>query len=238
MPEHLLLLGHGSHLNPRSSAPIHEQAARLQATGRFASVASAFWKEEPSFARALDRYQAGDVVALPMFVSNGFFTGEVIPAEMGLEGRVTERAGLTVRLAEPVGTHPAVADLVVARAEEAGATRSSVVVVLGHGTLRNPQSERCIYAQAARVKARGLFEKVGVAFLEHAPRIEDVPVMFPARDVVAVPLFIADGWHVDESLPEPMRPAEAPQVRFTPAVGTHPGMGDVVAACAEEAMAW
>ena len=243
MAEHLLLLGHGSHLNPLSSAPVHEQVARLRATGRYRSVEAAFWKEEPSFARALDRYDEGEVVALPMFVSGGFFTEEVIPAEMELAGRVTRRGPLTVRLADPVGAHPAIADLLVQRALEQGAGADTAVAVLGHGTPRNPNSAKNVYAQAERVRNTGRFADVGVVFLEQAPDLSQLPGLFAAPEVVVVPLFIADGWHVDESIPEALdlsvgSEAGRPIIRYTAAVGTHPGMSAVVAACVEEALGW
>lgn len=243
MAEHLLLLGHGSHLSPVSSAPVHEQVTRLRATGRYRSVEAAFWKEEPSFARALDRYDEGEVVALPMFVSGGFFTEEVIPAELGLTGRVTRRDTLTVRLADPVGAHPGMADLIVRRAEEAGAGSTSAVAVLGHGTPRNANSEKNVYAQAARVRAADRFAEVGVVFLEQAPRLEDLPARFTAVEVVVVPLFIADGWHVDESIPETlglrMDPGHGERViRYAAAVGTHPDMCAVMARCVDEAPGW
>jgi sirohydrochlorin cobaltochelatase len=239
--EHLLLLGHGSQLNPGSSRPVHAEAEALRRTERYLSVETAFWKEEPSFARALDRYEGGEVVVLPMFVSRGFFTEEVIPSEMGLAGRVTRLGTLTVRLAEPVGSHPRMADLVVARALESGAGASTAVAVLGHGTPRNPNSAGNVYAQAERVRATRRFAEVGVVFLEQAPTLNDLPGMFSASEVVVVPLFIADGWHVDESIPAELRSTRtgaSPVMRYAAAAGTHPGMSALVAACVEEAMGW
>lgn len=93
----VLLVGHGSHLNATSSAPIYQHSERIRCRGRYQEVRVAFWKEEPSLARALDGCDAGDVTVVPIFISAGYFTEQVIPREMRLTGKVTKVDGRTVR---------------------------------------------------------------------------------------------------------------------------------------------
>src|SRR4051812_33073210 len=49
----LLIVGHGSTVNPSSSAPTLRHAAAIRSRGIFADVACCFWKEEPSLRDAL-----------------------------------------------------------------------------------------------------------------------------------------------------------------------------------------
>ena len=43
----LLVLGHGTELDPQSSAPVYQHAAELWRRGIFAEVREAFWKQAP-----------------------------------------------------------------------------------------------------------------------------------------------------------------------------------------------
>lgn len=240
----LLLVGHGSHLNPDSSAPTLAHADRLRALGRFDEVRTAFWKEEPSLSRALDAFDATDVTVVPIFMSNGYFVREVIPREMRLNGRVSCVDGKTVRYTSGIGDHPSLANVVVERAVEAGATEADGLAVLGHGTPRNPESERNIYRQAEQVEKLDRFAEVTTVFLDQEPRMQGVFDMLSTQRVVMVPLFIADGWHVDETIPEDMqldaqrkRP-DGRELLYSGAVGTHPSVVDVITEMVEEAATW
>ena len=44
----LVIVGHGSTVNPDSSAPTYEHAEAIARRGAFGEVHCAFWKEEPS----------------------------------------------------------------------------------------------------------------------------------------------------------------------------------------------
>ncbi len=231
----LVLLGHGSHLNANSSAPVYAHAARLRATGRFAEVRTGFWKEEPSFARVLDGCEAAEVVAVPVFISNGYFTRTVIPREMRLDGPVTVRDGQRITCTGPVGADPSLADVLVERALEAGAGPEDAIAVLGHGTRRDSESEKNIYAMAARIRGMRRFAETGAVFLDQDPGMLRILDLFSARTVVVVPFFIADGWHVGQTIPADLA-LDGPEtrrsgriVRYTQPVGTHPHVADVIA---------
>src|ERR1700726_656328 len=106
----VLIIGHGSTVNPDSSAPTLAHAAELRRRKVFAEVACAFWKEEPSLRDALflfDELAIQEVYVVPNFISEGYFTQTVIPRELELSGRITTRAnGQIWNYAEPVGNHP------------------------------------------------------------------------------------------------------------------------------------
>lgn len=244
MSRGVLLVGHGSHLNSNSSAPVHMHAETLRASGRYDEVRVGSWKEEPSLSRALDGCDAEDVTVVPIFISSGYFTGQVIPREMQLCGRITEIRGRIVRYTAPVGAHPRLASVIIQRAREAGAEPGDALAVLGHGTPRNPQSERNVYLQAEAVALAGAFANVTTVFLDQEPNMRDVFEMVAEANIVMVPLFIADGWHVGETIPEDMAVAgsdarrDGRRLRYAAAVGTHPAVADVIHELVADAWTW
>lgn len=244
MTRALLLAGHGSHLNADSSAAVRAHTAELKRRGAFDEVHAVFWKEEPALCRALDVTDADDVTVVPVFISGGYFTEQVIPREMRLAGPLTSDAGRTIRYTRPIGAHPSLAQAIRLRAVEAGAGPQDTVVVLGHGTPRNPNSERNIYAQADALRSLCAFPEVGVAFIDQEPNVVDVFDLVRGNSIVMVPLFIADGWHVAETIPADLSMEKGRvcrgrrSLRYARAVGTHPAVADVVEELAREASAW
>lgn len=230
----LVLAGHGSHLDANSSTPVRQVGTELRRRNLFSEVRLAFWKEEPSFARCLDGCDDPDVVVAPVFISNGYFTRTVIPREMHLDGPLTVRDGRRIRYTRPVGSAPALADVLIERAREAGATADDAVVILGHGTRRDPESATNVLRMAERVRASGQFAEAGAVFLDQEPDMRDMLTMFAARTVVVVPFFIAEGWHVGQTIPADLAlegsetRRDGRVVRYARAAGTHPGIADVV----------
>jgi sirohydrochlorin cobaltochelatase len=78
----LIIVGHGSTLNPDSSAPTWEIAEEIQRRGVFGEVHCAFWKEEPSLRQILHSVDRREVYIVPNFISEGYFTQTVIPREL------------------------------------------------------------------------------------------------------------------------------------------------------------
>src|SRR3954451_2143754 len=119
----LLIVGHGSTVNADSSAPSLAHAAEIRRRGIFGDVACCFWKEEPSLRDALLFFQEAhirEVFVVPNFISEGYFTKTVIPRELELSGRITERiSGQIWKYCEPVGNHPMVTELLLQRARDA-----------------------------------------------------------------------------------------------------------------------
>jgi len=260
--EALVIVAHGSHLNAGSSAPTFDHADTIRATGAFDEVREGFWKEEPSFREVLRTVESDEVYVVPLFISEGYFTEEVIPRELRLDGwdpkawdsdgtsatNVTLEAtdvGKTVHYCGPVGTHEAMSDVIVQRAESV--TGDSEVgdgfglAVVGHGTERNENSAKAIEYHADRIREMGRFDEVQALFMDEDPEVDDVTDFFESDDIVVVPLFVADGYHTQEDIPEDMgltddyrdgwdTPAEVDghRIWYSGAVGTEPLMADVV----------
>src|SRR5258706_14308556 len=119
----LILIGHGSTLNAESAAPTYQHADELRRRGIFAQVLEAFWKQEPSICGVLRGAFARRVFIVPVFISEGYFTEEVIPRELGFRKkgetnfpRAQKRGEQTLYYCGPVGTHESMTDVILARA--------------------------------------------------------------------------------------------------------------------------
>jgi sirohydrochlorin cobaltochelatase len=242
----LVIVGHGSHLNEDSSLPVYEHAARIRETGEFDEVVECFWKEEPSMRHVLDTVESQDVCVVPAFISEGYFTQQVIPRELGLEGPLTTKGGKTIRYAGPLGTFEGMPDVILDRTgdlmrgkEVSGRT---ALVLLGHGTDLNKNSGGVIYLNAERIRERGVYDLVEVGFLDQEPEIDLVVESIDAPNVILIPLFIAEGWHTRETIPQDLdlvgevTPRDDKTIFYGAPVGTHPSMANLIAARARGTM--
>ena len=243
----LIIVGHGSHLNEDSSLPVYEHAARIRATGEFDEVVECFWKEEPSMRHVLDTVESDEVYVVPAFISEGYFTQQVIPRELGLAGPVTSKGEKTVHYAGPLGTFEGMPDVILERTDDLMRGREvsgrTALVLLGHGTDLNKNSSGVIYLNAQRIRARGIYDLVEVGFLDQEPEIGGVVDGVEADNIILIPLFIAEGWHTRETIPEDLGLTGEVTVRddktvyYGAPVGTHPSMAKLIAARARETMA-
>jgi sirohydrochlorin cobaltochelatase len=240
----LIIVGHGSHLNEDSSLPVYEHAARIRETGEFDEVVECFWKEEPSMRHVLDTVESDEVFVVPAFISEGYFTQQVIPRELGLDGGVTRIGDKTVRYAGPLGTFEGMPDVILERVEDLMRGKETngrtALVLLGHGTDLNKNSGGVIYVNAQRIRERGLYDEVGVGFLDQEPEIGSVVENADADDVILIPVFIAEGWHTRETIPEDLgltgevTHLDGKRVFYGAPVGTHPSMANLIVARARE----
>ncbi|CAN5690588.1 CbiX/SirB N-terminal domain-containing protein [soil metagenome] len=240
----LVIVGHGSHLNEDSSLPVYEHAEHIRRTGDYDEVVECFWKEEPSMRHVLDTVESDEVYIVPAFISEGYFTQQVIPREFGLDGPLTEKGSKTVHYAGPLGTFEKMADVILERTEDLMRDKevsgSRALVLLGHGTAMNKNSSGVIYLNAGRIRERGLYDKVVEAFLDQDPEVGEVVGSVEAENVILIPVFVAEGWHTRETIPEDLRLTgevtrrEDRTIFYGAPVGTHPSMANLIAARARE----
>lgn len=204
----LLIVGHGSTVNPDSSAPSLAHAAEIRRRGIFAEVACCFWKEEPSMRDALlffDDPAVREVYVVPNFISEGYFTQTVIPRELELDGALTQRVtGQLWKYCEPVGNHSSVTDLLLQRAREAAPeaepTATSLLIV-GHGTGLNDNSAIAAKREVEKIRQLGRYAEVLNVYMEEPPLVSDWASLTSSANVVVVPFFISDGLHSYEDIP-------------------------------------
>jgi sirohydrochlorin cobaltochelatase len=220
----LVLAGHGSTLNAESAAPTYQHADALRARGIFAQVVECFWKLEPSICAVLRGVFAPRVFIVPLFISEGYFTEEVIPRELGLRTndqtgfeRVQRRGEQTLHYCGPVGTHDSMTGVILARAKSvveqhpfprAPKPSETALFVAGHGTGNNENSRKAIEHQVELIRALDVYPEVHAVFMEEAPRIGECYTLAQSRNLVMVPFFISDGLHSHEDIPVMLGEAE------------------------------
>lgn len=204
----LLIVAHGSTVNPDSSAPTLAHAGEIRRREVFADVECAFWKEEPSLRDALflfDPESIREVYVVPNFISEGYFTQTVVPRELELSGRITKRSnGQLWRYCEPVGNHPLMTELLLKRARDiapdAAPTETSLLIV-AHGTDLNENSAVAAKRESEKIRALGKYAAVLNVYMEEAPLVSDWRNFTETPNVVVVPFFISDGLHSYEDIP-------------------------------------
>ena len=204
----LLIVGHGSTVNPDSSAPSMTQANTIRERGIFREIACSFWKEEPSCRDALfffDDPEIREVYVVPNFISEGYFTQTVIPRELELNGSLTTRAaGQVWKYCQPVGNHAAMTELLLRRAQEvapeAKESETSLLIV-GHGTALNDRSAVAAKREVEKIAALGRYAAVLNSYMEESPLISDWLRLTTTPNVVVVPFFISDGLHSYQDIP-------------------------------------
>src|SRR6266496_1284206 len=204
----LLIVAHGSTVNPDSSAPTLAHAAEIRRRKNFAEVGCAFWKEEPSFRDALflfDPESIGKVCVVPNFISEGYFTQTVIPRELELNGPITKRSnGQLWKYCEPVGNHPMMTELLLRRAQEIAPgipENEATLLIVAHGTDLNENSAVAAKREAEKIRALGKYATVLNVYMEEPPLVSDWRKLTKTRNIVVVPFFISDGLHSYEDLP-------------------------------------
>lgn len=201
----LLIIGHGSTLNPDSSAPTHQHADEIRRRGIYDEVACAFWKEEPSMREVFYQLRSPEVHIVPNFISEGYFCQQVLPRELGLDGPVTVRDGRVIYYADPVGMHPGMTRLLLKRADEVApdVPRSETcLIIVGHGTTLNDNSRKAIEQQVTLIRDGGYgFAEVLDAYMEEPPLVAKWDSLASVPNVVVVPFFIADGLHSYQDIP-------------------------------------
>ena len=208
----LVILGHGTTLNRQSAAPVLQHAAELRRRKIFAGVREAFWKQEPQIKKVLPEISAPRIFIVPFFISEGYFSTEIIPQELGFPSvpSTIHHPLSIITYCCPVGSHDLMTMVILARAREvvekfpfprAPKPADTTLLIAGHGTGRNANSRRAVERQVALIRALNIFAEVGAVFMEEAPFIKGCQASVKTRHIVVVPFFISDGLHAVEDIP-------------------------------------
>src|SRR5207237_1549372 len=114
------------------------------------------------------------------------------------------RDGQVWQYCEPVGSHPIVTELLLARAGEVAPDvdpREAALLIVAHGTELNDNSAIAAKREAERIRSRSEYASVLNAYMEEPPLISDWDKLTSAPNVIVVPFFIADGLHSYEDIP-------------------------------------
>jgi sirohydrochlorin cobaltochelatase len=158
---------------------------------------------------------------VPVFISEGYFTLQAIPRELGLIDpetvltadrlpfkQATEQR--SIFYCGPIGTHDSMTAVLLARAKEITRQfpfprepkeKDTTLFIAGHGTEQNENSRRTIERQVELIRALAIYANVFPLFIEEEPRIADCYKLAQTRNIVIVPFFISDGMHTTEDIP-------------------------------------
>jgi sirohydrochlorin cobaltochelatase len=209
----LVVLGHGTTLNDQSAAPVRQHVAELSRRKIFGEVRAGFWKQAPHIQTVLAGIAAPRIFIVPFFISEGYFSWDVIPRAIGLtcpQNRhcLTRRA--VIFYTRPVGSHDLMTTVILARAKEVveqfpfprlPKNADTTLLIAGHGTGRNKNSRKSVERQVALIRALNIFADVGAVFMEEEPFIKNCWQNVKTKNIVVVPFFISDGLHAVEDIP-------------------------------------
>lgn len=215
----LVVVGHGSTLNAESSQPTYQHCDTLRSRGLFQQVQECFWKLEPNVCGVLRGIRSNHVFIVPLFISEGYFTEEVLPREFGFAAkgqktfeRVRTVGPQTLCYCGPVGTHDHMTEVLLSRARttlsqfpstgpERALPSNTTLFIAGHGTGNSENSRKAIERQVDLIRERNLYAAVHAVFMEEPPKIEECYTLAQTPNVVMVPFFISDGLHSYEDIP-------------------------------------
>jgi sirohydrochlorin cobaltochelatase len=214
-------------------------SARLREGGAAPLVAAGFLNySRPTLVEAahrLRRQGAAAIVAQPYLLVPGYFSRTVLPRTLADLRAATP--DLPIIQAEPLGAHPALAALVRLRADAAGASRKSALLVAAHGS-PDPIANAPVEAVAALLRATGGYAAVSACYLGLNP--PDIPSAIAAQiaaghgHIVIAPFFLQLGDHAAEDLPAIIAVARIAHAAATIVgaahLGYHPLLAEVIAA--------
>jgi sirohydrochlorin cobaltochelatase len=177
----------------------------------------------------LDSIASGEVTVVPFFASDGYFSQTVLPRELSLNRRYSQ---LRLQFTDPVGTHSRIPDLVEGRIREIFhrfqlTPERAVLLIVGHGTPRNATSTSSALKLAGHLKKAGPCTNVHPAFLDEPPQLEEVFQDLSQDEIVVVPFFMGESYHVLQDIPKRLGLAEPVCDQF-PVESTHLGRRVIV----------
>ena len=209
----LVVLGHGTVLNDNSAAPVRQHVTELRRRKIFRDVREAFWKQEPQVKTVLAEITTPRVFIVPFFISEGYFSTEVIPKQLGFSfpnNLKLKTQNSELHYCRPVGSHDLMTTVILARAKEmaeqfpfprAPKNSDTTLLIGGHGTERNANSRKTVERQVELIRALKIFADVGAVFMEEEPFIKGCHEAVKTKNIIVVPFFISDGLHAVEDIP-------------------------------------
>lgn len=200
-------------------------AEAINRRGLFREVVYGCHKGEPDLVDVVRSAPEGPVVVAPLLMAEAY----TLRAMRRRLAAGTDRAfGITPGL----GTHPRFSELIVREGADGCRARgwkpeNSGLLLIGHGTRRDPNSGGTTRHHAERVRATGRFAEVAVGFLDQDPLVPDALMTMSSGSTVAVGLFLDQGEHGEEDIPALLGQTARDTVYSGP-VGVDPMVPDLI----------
>ncbi len=192
---------------------------------------------------ALDGVGEEQVIIVPDFLAEGYFTRQVVPAKLGDKLR-----SANICCTPPVGTHPMMAEIINDMAREVlgdWTVEQTSLLVVGHGSGKNPCSKQSLLGHLQEVRNNTDFAQVADLWLEELPLVSSWKEVATQRHIIVIPYLLNDGQHggwdipaelglsLDQQIHGQTHDVESHQIRLTPALGTSPRFAEVISQLAE-----
>jgi len=205
----LLIVGHGSSKSEESTILIKNHTKAIKDQNIFKDVRCGFLKLEPFLTEQLKVIKSDLVHIVPCFSGTGSLTTSVVPKKLGLTGTVTVKKNQEIYYSEPVGNHPKIkkrmCELVRSTLLESKlAKNDTTLIVIGHGSIHNSQSEIDTRSIADHLDTLKLSSKVIPLFLDQAPNLIDWSTLCETSYAIVLGYFFSGGSHETRDIPELM----------------------------------
>jgi sirohydrochlorin ferrochelatase len=237
-PFAVLLAAHGERRDGAGNEGVARLAGDLAARDLAAEIGVGFIKGVPGIAETLRAFASRDVLVYPLFLADGYFNRVRLP-QLIAAAQTPPATPRRIRVLPPLGLDPVLVDIIAARAEAAAVGAGSAagpvtLVLLAHGTPRDPASRQATQAMAGQLAGTGRFAAIRSAFLEEPPSLADVLADI-AGPAMVVGLFAGEGLHGGGDVPQLLGEIARADVVFAGNVGTFTEIVDVVAAAIRHA---
>ncbi len=233
----LVLAAHGDRGGAVYNDGLEAHVAALAAMNRFACVAGGVLNGTPSLEDALARAEqsgADWILVYPLFMSDGYFAGEVLPDRVG-----AAKLRVLTSILQPLGQDSRAALLMLESALRAAKSAGldpgqARLLVVGHGSKNGTAN-----AESTRRAARGLaphspFARIETAFLEEAPFVAEALSHYSGKSVVAG-FFSSEGMHAGLDIPAAIRHSGAAAV-YAGAIGLHSRIPELIVSSVHRAL--
>ncbi|WP_415383566.1 CbiX/SirB N-terminal domain-containing protein [Halosimplex sp. TS25] len=220
--ESILLVGRAAR---NGGEVMSAHADRLRRRGVVDAVEVATYEREPvrELRAQFEGIDADTVYAVPMCAAHTHETLDRVPRALSyLSG--------DVRYCEPIGSSPAVTEVIAERgAELAPAAADASLVLVGFGSSSKPYHRRTADYHATRLRERTDYGEIVTCYLLQNPAVECVRYNVTNDSAVAVPLFVTRSEATEERVPAALE-LERGGMAYADPFGTHPRVTDAVQA--------
>lgn len=190
----LLVAAHGHGDGSSTNQLVAELAQQAAALAGIPEWGLAFQQGTPRFEDALACLPGRSTVVVPLLTSEGYYLDKLKRSLRGM-----------FQLSEPVGTSPWLPDLVALRVRTIAnrfqlRLEQTSLLVVGHGTRRNPKS-RLATEQLVQALRDGPLREVRAAFLDEEPEVEQAAAELLGPNRIIFPFLIGPGDHSSADLP-------------------------------------
>ena len=225
----LLIAAHGERSEGATNDGVRQIARDVDAHRLVAEVGVGFINGTPGIGEAFAALTAPEVMVYPLFASSGYFTRDRLVQLLDEANGESRR----VEVLPPLGLDPGLPDLVLDRAREIArengfAPETSAVILLAHGSRRNPASREATERVARAIEARAVFGSVGIALLEERPFLDQAMALVQGPAVV-VGMFSGEGMHGAGDAPRLIAELNRNDVVYAGVIGNVRGIENLVA---------